>query len=175
MQTTAKSAKLAIEGMSGDACVRKVEAAIKSVPGVTADSVKVGSATIGCETQQQCDSCCSAITAAGYKAKEASGNAGSNAGSNTGSNASSNASSNDGKMNRDNKAINDGNDSDDGKANHDKANHDKANYDNKANHDNKANNSGYSSSQNKKDQPSAAPVASKQSDTTDGRKHSSSM
>ena len=160
MQTTAKSAKLAIEGMSGDACVRKVEAAIKSVPGVTADSVKVGSATIGCETQQQCDSCCSAITAAGYKAKEASGNAGSNAGSNTGSNASSN----DGKMNRDNKAINDGNDSDDGKANQDKANH-----------DNKANNSGYSSSQNKKDQPSAAPVASKQSDTTDGRKHSSSM
>lgn len=61
---------LKIDGMSGDGCVTKVTAALKSVPGVKTESVKVGEATIACE-QTACDAACKSIDAAGFQAHEA--------------------------------------------------------------------------------------------------------
>lgn len=70
--TTAKSPTthtLAIDGMSGDTCVKKVTTALKAVPNVSTDSVKVGSAVIGAD-QRGCDAACAAVTSVGYKASE---------------------------------------------------------------------------------------------------------
>lgn len=60
---------LDIGGMSGDTCVSKVQTALRSVPNVTMQSVKVGSAVISAN-QAGCDAACSAVTRAGYKASE---------------------------------------------------------------------------------------------------------
>lgn len=68
-QATMTNHTLEIDGMSGDACVQKVKGALKDVSGVTTQSVKVGSATIGAN-QTGCDAACSAISGAGYKARE---------------------------------------------------------------------------------------------------------
>jgi len=65
-----------INGMSGETCVQKVKTALDGVDGVTTDSVRVGKAMIHCDTSTQCAAACSAINAAGYKAKEAQGSAG---------------------------------------------------------------------------------------------------
>lgn len=71
MTTVAATKKnLTIEGMTGDTCVSRVTAALKSVPDVTTDSVKVGFARIGAD-QAGCTAACSAINAAGFKAREA--------------------------------------------------------------------------------------------------------
>lgn len=60
---------LAIEGMSGETCIKKVTTALKAVPHVSIDSVKVGSAVIGAD-QRGCDAACAGVTSAGYKATE---------------------------------------------------------------------------------------------------------
>ena len=60
---------ISIEGMTGDVCVQKVKAALAGTPGVTAESVEVGCATISCAKTEQCMAACAAISAAGYKAK----------------------------------------------------------------------------------------------------------
>lgn len=60
---------LQIDGMTGDVCVQKVTSALKGVPGVETQSVKVGSASIGAD-QAGCDAACAAIGTAGFKARE---------------------------------------------------------------------------------------------------------
>jgi copper chaperone CopZ len=62
----------AIDGMSGEACVTKVTAALKSVPNVTTQSVKVGSAVVAAD-QHASDAACKAVTAAGFKCNEQAG------------------------------------------------------------------------------------------------------
>ena len=69
--------RLDLEGMTGDDCVQEVTTALKGVPNVTTQSVKVGSAIIGTD-QTGCDAACSAINGAGYKACEAGRSAGIN-------------------------------------------------------------------------------------------------
>lgn len=59
---------LEIDGMSGDACVKKVTGALKDVQGVSTRSVKVGAATIEAD-QAGCEAACAAITQAGYKSR----------------------------------------------------------------------------------------------------------
>ena len=68
---TMSTRKLAIDGMSGDACVKNVTGALKSVQGVSTSSVEVGSATIHAN-KAGCDAACAAIGTAGYKAREGS-------------------------------------------------------------------------------------------------------
>lgn len=57
---------IAIDGMSGDACVQKVKTALNGIDGVTTQSVRVGEAKISA-TDAGCDSACDAISGAGYK------------------------------------------------------------------------------------------------------------
>ena len=80
--------KLAIEGMTGDACVQKVTKALKNVPGVTTDSVEVGSATISAD-DNGCKAACAAIDAAGYKVHEDKNNGSADNYGNKGANNSS--------------------------------------------------------------------------------------
>jgi len=70
MGSATKSVRtLTIDGMSGNACVDKVSAALKTTPEVSVRSVKNGSAVL--ETDQAgCDAACKAIGTAGYKAHE---------------------------------------------------------------------------------------------------------
>lgn len=63
---------LTIDGMKGDDCVNKVRGALKNVPNVSTQSVKVGSATIEAD-QSACTAACSAIKSAGYQAKDSQG------------------------------------------------------------------------------------------------------
>ncbi|MCX5688272.1 MAG: heavy metal-associated domain-containing protein [Planctomycetota bacterium] len=60
---------LEIDGMSGDVCVKKVTDALKAVPNVKTESVKVGSAVISAD-QHGCSAACSGIDAAGFHARE---------------------------------------------------------------------------------------------------------
>lgn len=66
---TATTRTLKIDGMSGDACVKKVSGALKEVRDVTTQSVKVGSATIGSD-EAGCAAACAAIGRAGFKAHQ---------------------------------------------------------------------------------------------------------
>ncbi len=59
-----------IDGMSGDACVKKVTSALKDVRGVSNASVTVGEATMKID-QAGCEAACAAIGKAGYKANAA--------------------------------------------------------------------------------------------------------
>lgn len=59
---------ITIDGMSGDACVKKVTEALKSVHNVTIKSVTVGSATIEAD-QNGCNAACASIRTAGFKAR----------------------------------------------------------------------------------------------------------
>lgn len=68
-QSTMTTRNLAIDGMSGDPCIKQVTTALKSVPGISTESVKVGSATIGAD-DTGCAAACAAISRAGYKAHE---------------------------------------------------------------------------------------------------------
>jgi hypothetical protein len=54
--------------MSGDACIKKVTEALKSVHNVTTKSVTVGSATIESD-QNGCNAACASIRTAGFKAR----------------------------------------------------------------------------------------------------------
>jgi len=78
MTTMTNARTLKIDGMSGDTCIQKVKTALKGVAGVTTDSVKVGSATIHTEKSGQCEAACTAVTNAGYKAREAANSANQN-------------------------------------------------------------------------------------------------
>lgn len=61
---------LDISGMTGDVCIQKVTAALRAVPGITPQSVKVGSATITSDSQAKTDSAIAAVVSAGFKATE---------------------------------------------------------------------------------------------------------
>ena len=74
-ETNATSKTIQIDGMHGDACVQKVTAALKHVPGVTTKSVSVGSAMVEAD-QAGCDAACAAINKAGYKSHLQSGDKG---------------------------------------------------------------------------------------------------
>lgn len=67
--TTLSNRTLKIDGMTGDVCVQKVTDALKGVPGVKTESVKVGCATIGAD-QAGCNAACGALGKAGFKAHE---------------------------------------------------------------------------------------------------------
>jgi len=70
--TTITNRTLEITGMTGDECIQKVTGALKGIPGVSIQSVKVGSAAITADTAS-CSSACAVIEAAGYKARERGG------------------------------------------------------------------------------------------------------
>ncbi|MDZ4774498.1 MAG: cation transporter [Planctomycetota bacterium] len=59
---------IAIDGMSCGHCVQQVSKALQSVPGVTVDSVVVGSARIEVEDAKTTEAAVRAIEKAGYKA-----------------------------------------------------------------------------------------------------------
>jgi copper chaperone len=66
-----KEINVAIHGMSCGGCVNKVTAALKSLPGVTVEKVKVGSATVLINPAQIASSqLIEAISAAGFTAEE---------------------------------------------------------------------------------------------------------
>ncbi len=69
MHTATQTRTLEIDGMSGDACVKKVTSALKDVNGVETHSVKVGSANIKSD-KAGCDAACAGIKSAGYTAHE---------------------------------------------------------------------------------------------------------
>ncbi len=65
--TATQTKTLKIDGMSGDVCVQKVTDALKGIPGVATQSVKVGCATILAD-QAGCDAACAGIKKAGFTA-----------------------------------------------------------------------------------------------------------
>ncbi len=67
--STIATRTLEIDGMCADACVKRVSDALKNVHGVSTQSVKVGSVTIGAD-QAGCAAACTAIGNAGFKARE---------------------------------------------------------------------------------------------------------
>ena len=67
--TQASDRTLSIDGMSGDACVTKVNSALRGLDGVVTKNVKVGSANINADIAGM-TSACAAIDQAGYKARE---------------------------------------------------------------------------------------------------------
>ncbi len=67
--SAAKQHSLAIDGMTGDACVAKVTSALKTVHGISTKEVNVGSATIVAD-QPGCDAACNCVTRAGFKTHE---------------------------------------------------------------------------------------------------------
>jgi copper chaperone CopZ len=68
--TKTQTRNLKIDGMSGDACVKKVTSALNDVENVTTQSVRVGSAVISADTRG-CDAACAGVTAAGFPTHEA--------------------------------------------------------------------------------------------------------
>lgn len=60
---------IAIDGMSGEECIKKVVAAIKTVPNVRSTNVSVGAATISADAAG-CKSACEAIGRAGFTSRE---------------------------------------------------------------------------------------------------------
>ena len=72
MAQLAETVDLTIEGMSCDHCVRAVQSALRSVPGVTIDRVAIGSATITYDpTQTTLDEVLDAVADEGYTAQRA--------------------------------------------------------------------------------------------------------
>ncbi len=67
IQSTSRT--LEIDGMNGDACVKRVAGALNGVKDVTTQSVKVGCATIKAD-QAGCDAACEAVKRAGYSVQE---------------------------------------------------------------------------------------------------------
>jgi len=87
METNKNSSHtLEIDGMNGDACIKKVTDSLKGLDGVTTQGVELGSATITAN-DAGCKSACEAIGRAGYKTHESSrlGNAATTPHANTGS------------------------------------------------------------------------------------------
>lgn len=62
-----KALELDIDGMSCDACVRTVQGALKSVPGVRGAQVTVGHALVEIEEHGNTDAVVRAIEETGYK------------------------------------------------------------------------------------------------------------
>ena len=72
MAQPTETVDLTIEGMSCDHCVRAVQSALRSVPGVTIDRVAIGSATITYDpTQTSLDEVLDAVADEGYTAQRA--------------------------------------------------------------------------------------------------------
>lgn len=69
MQTSTFSVTLAIEGMSCGHCVRAVTEALSAVPGVTTQSVTVGSARVELTNGTTAVEAVSAVERAGYPAQ----------------------------------------------------------------------------------------------------------
>ena len=59
---------LTIDGMTGDACIAKVTAALKTVPEITDQNVKVGSASFSCDGSH-CTQARAAIEKAGFRVR----------------------------------------------------------------------------------------------------------
>lgn len=75
MQSNTKTNRtLAIDGMSGDDCVKKVTGALKSINGVETKSVGVGHAVVSTDDKGYA-AACTAISDAGYRTRENSNNA----------------------------------------------------------------------------------------------------
>lgn len=72
LPNVSSSRVLDIDGMSGDACIQKVNTALNGVHGVTSQCVKVGSATFGAD-QPAYDAARAAIGVAGFKSREGAG------------------------------------------------------------------------------------------------------
>lgn len=70
MQAPATTHHLAIDGMTGDACIHKVRNALNGVSGLTVENVKVGSTAFACATPAQSEAACAAIAAVGFRATE---------------------------------------------------------------------------------------------------------
>ena len=70
MQAPATTHHLAIDGMTGDACVHKVRNALNGVSGLAVENVKVGSTAFACATPAQSEAACAAIAAVGFRATE---------------------------------------------------------------------------------------------------------
>ena len=68
-ETQSTTRTLEIDGMNGDACVKRVTGALNEVKDITTQSVKVGCATIRAN-QAGCDAACAAVTQAGYTVQE---------------------------------------------------------------------------------------------------------
>ena len=62
-----RALELDIDGMSCDACVRTVQGALKSVPGVRGAQVTIGHAVVEIEDHGTPDSVVRAIEESGYK------------------------------------------------------------------------------------------------------------
>jgi DNA-binding FrmR family transcriptional regulator len=73
MTVPIRTRTLEIAGMSGDAGVHRVRAALRGVRGVRPKWVRVGSATIRCDHGGGSKSACAAITSAGFAAHEIGG------------------------------------------------------------------------------------------------------
>ena len=72
MAQPTETVDLTIEGMSCDHCVRAVQNALRSVPGVTIDRVAIGSATITYDpTQASLDEVLDVVADEGYTAQRA--------------------------------------------------------------------------------------------------------
>ncbi len=65
-----KEIALKVEGMSCGHCVRAVESALAELPGVTVESVQIGSAKVLVEDRRTVSSIVDAISDAGYAAEE---------------------------------------------------------------------------------------------------------
>ena len=61
---------LRIDGMYDAECERRVRAALRGVPGVGTESVRVGRATIRCDGRAASAAACAAVNSAGFKAWE---------------------------------------------------------------------------------------------------------
>lgn len=70
MVPTTTNRTIEIDGMTGDACITKANAALKGVAGVTTQSVKVGSAAINAD-DAGFNAACAALGGAGFKVRAA--------------------------------------------------------------------------------------------------------
>jgi copper chaperone CopZ len=64
-----KTRTILIEGMTSDACVQKVTAALKRVSGITIEAVRVGEAVIVCTYPAALSGARASILYAGYRAQ----------------------------------------------------------------------------------------------------------
>lgn len=62
-----------IDGMNGDVCIKRVNAALRQVNGVSVQSVDVGTAVLDCDDEKAYEAACDAINNAGYDAHAAIG------------------------------------------------------------------------------------------------------
>lgn len=74
----ATTRSLQIDGMTGDACVEHVKSALKSVQGVTTQSVELGKAVITSDSPAAFGAATAALRSAGYMSRETIDSSGKN-------------------------------------------------------------------------------------------------